>query len=105
MGTLTLSARIPAIPIRQALPIMIYTPNTFTPNGNGVNEFFFGKGRGIKEYDIWIFDRWGNLIWDCHYSGSNTGWDVKMMDGMSSACKWDGIVESGGADMNGRSGQ
>lgn len=39
-----------------------YIPNSFTPNEDGVNDFFFGKGIGIIEYDLWIFDRWGNMI-------------------------------------------
>jgi len=82
-----------------------YIPNCFTPNQDGNNEFFFGKGRGIKDYNIWVFDRWGNTIWDCHYNGKNTLWDNSGQDGMPSACKWDGIVVKGGLDMNGNSGQ
>ncbi len=80
-----------------------YIPNTFTPNGDGKNEFFFGKCRGVKEYTIWVFDRWGNLIWDCHYSGNNVQWDNQGQDGLSSYCKWDGVVVRGGVDMNGNS--
>lgn len=74
-----------------------YIPNCFTPNGDSINDVFFGKSRGVKEYSIWVFDRWGNLIWDCHYEGKNTQWDNSGQDGMSSACKWDGIVEGGGS--------
>jgi gliding motility-associated-like protein len=82
-----------------------YIPNCFTPNEDHTNEFFFGKGRGIKDYNIWLFDRWGNMIWDCHYTGKNTDWDGNGQDGMPSVCKWDGIVVPGGVDMNGKSGQ
>lgn len=82
-----------------------YIPNTFTPNGDPMNEMFFGKGKGIKEYNIWLFDRWGNQVWDCRYEGKNTDWDGPKQDGMSSFCKWDGIVEKGGADMSGGSKQ
>ncbi|MBI4930069.1 MAG: PKD domain-containing protein [Bacteroidetes bacterium] len=82
-----------------------YIPNSFTPNGDWNNEFFFGKGRGIKDYNIWLFDRWGNMIWDCHYSGNNTQWDSSPADGMPSACKWDGKVAKGKADLNGHSGE
>jgi gliding motility-associated-like protein len=82
-----------------------YIPNTFTPNGDHTNEFFFGKGRGIKDYNIWLFDRWGNMIWDCHYTGKNTDWDGSGQDGMPSVCKWDAVVVPGGPDMNGKSGQ
>ena len=81
-----------------------YIPNAFTPNGDWENELFFGKGRGIKEYSIWLFDRWGNLIWDCHHEGSSADWDGAHQDGLSSACKWNGTVSNGGADLNGKSG-
>lgn len=76
-----------------------YIPNTFTPNGDFANELFYGKGRGIKEYNIWIFDRWGNRIWDCSYNGNNTDWDGPEQEGMSSFCKWDGKVEGGNGEV------
>ncbi|HEY4797770.1 MAG TPA: gliding motility-associated C-terminal domain-containing protein, partial [Bacteroidia bacterium] len=82
-----------------------YIPNTFTPNGDYINETFFGKCRGVKEYNIWIFDRWGNLLWDCHKQDKNTNWDNFGQDGLSSACKWDGKVVPGGADFSGDSRQ
>ena len=84
---------------------VFYIPNTFTPNMDGYNELFFGKGRGIKEFNIWVFDRWGNQIWDCHHSGKNADWDNSGQDGLSSYCKWDGVVIQGGWDMNGNSKQ
>jgi len=82
-----------------------YMPNTFTPNGDNMNETFFGKCRGVKDYNIWIFDRWDNMIWDCHYTGKNTDWDMQGSDGMSANCKWDGKVVGGGMDMSGGSGE
>jgi gliding motility-associated-like protein len=82
-----------------------YIPNTFTPNGDGINEFFFGKCRGVKDFNIWVFDRWGNMIWDCKHSGHNTDWDGSGQDGLSSFCQWNGVVQSGGADMSGNSRQ
>ena len=43
-----------------------YVPNAFTPGiSNGVNDGFIGKGTNIKEYEMWIFDRWGNQIYHC----------------------------------------
>ncbi len=86
-----------------------YIPNTFTPNGDFVNELFYGKGRGIKEYNIWLFDRWGNQIWDCHHEDKNTNWDNDAtnpkQEGLPSFCKWDGKVVKGGVDMGGGSNQ
>lgn len=82
-----------------------YIPNCFTPNSDWTNEMFFGKGRGIKEYKIWLFDRWGNMIWNCQREDKNTNWDNPMQEGLPSACKWNGVVVAGGLDMNGRSNQ
>ncbi|HET7818055.1 MAG TPA: gliding motility-associated C-terminal domain-containing protein, partial [Bacteroidia bacterium] len=86
-----------------------YIPNTFTPNGDAKNAVFYGKSRGVKEYKIMLFDRWGNLIWDCHREDKNTNWDsditVPRQEGLASACRWDGIVVQGGGDMSGNSGE
>jgi gliding motility-associated-like protein len=42
----------------------LYIPNAFTPDGNGVNDMFsvVGRGEGITEFQMKIFDRWGQLI-------------------------------------------
>lgn len=51
----------------------LFVPNTFTPNGDGLNETFGAKGEGIGWYDMQIYDRWGNLIF--HSSNPNQQWD------------------------------
>lgn len=43
---------------------LIYIPNAFTPNGDGLNDAFGGIGEGITEYNMQIFNRWGNLIFE-----------------------------------------
>ena len=55
---------------------IFYIPNAFSPNGDGTNDYFFGKGEGINTYDMWIFDRWGNQIF--HGSGLDAKWDGTM---------------------------
>jgi gliding motility-associated-like protein len=50
-----------------------YIPNAFSPNDDGVNDIFLGRGVGIKKYNFWIFDRWGNLIFNTE--DINEGWD------------------------------
>ncbi len=43
-----------------------YVPNAFTPHGSkGINDGFIGYGTNIKEFEMWIFDRWGNSIYNC----------------------------------------
>lgn len=43
---------------------LLYIPNAFTPDGNGVNDVFQPKGLGILNtpYKMEIYDRWGELV-------------------------------------------
>ncbi len=52
-----------------------YIPNSFTPDANGINDEFFGLGEGYTSYSMWIYDRWGELIFesndpDYHWDGT-----------------------------------
>ena len=40
----------------------IYVPNAFTPNGDNLNDGFGVKGIAINEFDIQIYNRWGEKI-------------------------------------------
>lgn len=54
----------------------IYVPNTFTPNGDGKNEDFGAYSQILDEYEIHIFDRWGNLAF--HATSLDNRWDGKV---------------------------
>ena len=57
-----------------------YIPNAFTPTrADGINDTFFGKGVGIIDYHIWIFDRWGNMVFNT--TDINMGWDGRANNG------------------------
>lgn len=53
----------------------VFIPNTFTPNGDGLNDLFQLKGSGFKAEDfrMEIFDRWGVLVYST--DDIEKGWD------------------------------
>ncbi|MGZ3931328.1 MAG: T9SS type B sorting domain-containing protein, partial [Bacteroidia bacterium] len=53
----------------------MYIPNTFTPNGDGINDQFMPKGMGFRpeSFEMLIFDRWGTLIFKTN--DIYKGWD------------------------------
>lgn len=42
----------------------VFVPNAFTPNGDGLNDYFNTPWFGVKEYHVMLFDRWGMLIYE-----------------------------------------
>jgi gliding motility-associated-like protein len=54
----------------------VYVPNSFTPNGDEFNNVFLpviSTGREISDYELLIFNRWGEVIFESH--DINIGWD------------------------------
>lgn len=43
----------------------LWLPNTFTPNGDGENDFFFPQGVGIDRLNYFrVYSRWGELLFE-----------------------------------------
>jgi gliding motility-associated-like protein len=59
--------------VSEFCPSVVYVPNTFTPNGDGLNDVFIPVGRNIATMELLIFDRWGGLIFES--TDPNIGWD------------------------------
>lgn len=57
----------------------IIIPNVFTPNGDGQNDYFHFKNKGLKALKCEIYDRWG----------------VKMIELDNVKSSWDGFTMSG----------
>jgi gliding motility-associated-like protein len=51
----------------------IFLPNGFSPNGDDNNDIFLLRGRGIKDFILNVYDRWGELIFTSN--SLNYGWD------------------------------
>jgi gliding motility-associated-like protein len=61
----------------------LYIPNTFTPNGDGMNDTFGVAGEAIKDFQMQIFNRWGQLIYETdnandRWDGTHNGQKVQM---------------------------
>ena len=64
----------------------VYAPNVFSPNDDGVNDWFtlFGNRQLMLIEKLSIFDRWGNMTWavtDLMPNDETKGWDGKAARG------------------------
>lgn len=60
-------------------PVVSYfLPNAFTPNGDGKNDYYLGKGRleGIREFQLTIWNRWGQLVFQTN--DPTQGWNGRV---------------------------
>lgn len=58
----------------------LFVPNAFTPDGDGVNEFFKAYGQQVVDFEIEVWNRWGDLVWsadniDAYWIGNYQGGD------------------------------
>lgn len=53
----------------------IFVPTAFSPDEDGTNDVFEIKGMNLKNLDVKIFDRWGNMIYSS--SSASISWDGK----------------------------
>jgi len=51
----------------------IWTPDAFTPNGDGKNDFFYIRANGASTFEFRVFNRNGELIF--RTTDPNQGWD------------------------------
>jgi gliding motility-associated-like protein len=60
-------------------PIYMYVPNSFTPDGDGINEEFRAVASGVTEFQMWIYNRWGELVFYSNDIG--LGWSGDLQNG------------------------
>jgi gliding motility-associated-like protein len=58
----------------------VYRPNAFSPNGDGINDYFsiLGEEDLIEIRSLQVFDKWGNLVYQARQLPPNqasSGWD------------------------------
>lgn len=67
-----------SIEVKNACPPRVFVSNSFTPNGDGVNDHYEIFSAHIDQFEMYIFNRWGEIIfeskdkthvWDGVYKG------------------------------------
>ena len=58
---------------------IFFAPNTFSPNGDGFNDYFYGHGLGFKSYQMLIYNRWGDNLFES--LDEDIKWDGKANNG------------------------
>lgn len=57
-------------------------PNAFSPNGDGVNDYFYPKNllaKGVVGFTMTIFNRWGQMVFETK-KADGRGWDGMFND-------------------------
>lgn len=53
--------------------VVVFIPNTFTPNGDNRNEIFLPIANGANRYELAIYNRWGQKLFST--TDPKQGWD------------------------------
>jgi gliding motility-associated-like protein len=80
---------------------LIYIPNTFTPDGNELNQVFlpvFTSGFDQYDYELLIFNRWGNLIFESH--DHKMGWDGTFNNAYAQDGTYSWIIRYGNVETD-----
>jgi gliding motility-associated-like protein len=64
----------------------IFVPNVFTPNGDGQNDVFYPRGKGISDIKSFrIYNRWGQLLFErsnIKINDASNAWDGTYLGSM-----------------------
>jgi len=68
------------IPVDNASEIEV--PNVFSPNGDGINDFFQVKAQTLRTFTGIIVNRWGRTVYEWEdWTQLESGWDGKLQGG------------------------
>ncbi|HPQ09039.1 MAG TPA: gliding motility-associated C-terminal domain-containing protein [Bacteroidia bacterium] len=67
--------------IKVDIPSDLEVPNIFTPNGDGVNDYFILHTANLTDINCIIFDRWGAEMYNVSTDKGNIQWDGKTKGG------------------------
>ena len=77
-------------------------PNVFTPNGDGQNDEFRVAYRSLREFHIWVYNRWGKLVYESTDPGK--GWDGNINGRPAAEGAYFYVIRALGTDANKNAG-
>lgn len=77
---------------------MLEIPNTFTPNGDGVNDEFRVVYRSLRKFNMLIYNRWGRKVFES--SNPAEGWDGTVGGSMGAPGVYFYYIEAEGYQPN-----
>jgi len=83
----------------------LYIPNSFTPNNDGMNDEFKAEGTLVQTFDMYIYDRWDNLI--VKLDDITKGWNGKYKghDAEAGTYVYKGIATNAAGEQTNFKGQ
>ena len=65
---------------------LLWVPNAFSPDGDGMNEVLVIEGRNLVDLEFVVYDRWGNEVWratelGAYWHGAGPGGRYYTADG------------------------
>ena len=82
----------------------LFLPNSFTPNGDGLNDSFYPVGDkiSVENYSFKIFNRWGEMVFNTTEFGASWDGTYKGKEAISDAYIWkiDLVDASNGEQKN-----
>ena len=62
-------------------PLLVFVPNAFSPDGDGINDLFIPSivGNDERIHVFQVFDRWGEMIYETN--NMQRGWDGRYREG------------------------
>lgn len=66
-----------SVPVKYKNQPKIFVPTAFSPNGDGINDFFRIAYLNLTNFNVFIYDRWGN----------------KLYQSQDPSFRWDGALE------------
>ncbi len=61
-------------------PPVIHVPTVFTPNGDGINEDFYVADISISQFDLRVYNRWGDVVFATRNKSEAWNGQSKSMD-------------------------